>query len=84
MGMGGVYLRSPTAVKEILNITKIIDGTSHTIAIAEMRVGLSPRDTAAAFGRWECAAPISIAATPPRASIVAVDDDDLFGSATVF
>jgi prepilin-type N-terminal cleavage/methylation domain-containing protein/prepilin-type processing-associated H-X9-DG protein len=51
IGMGGF---DNSVDRQILNFSKITDGSTHTIMLAEMRVGLSPRDRRGVWAMGMC------------------------------
>jgi prepilin-type N-terminal cleavage/methylation domain-containing protein/prepilin-type processing-associated H-X9-DG protein len=78
IGMGGVN-------KPLVNVKHIVDGTSNTIMLAEMRVGLSPRDRRGVWAMGMCGSNYHC-----RQASNGVDgpndcngDDDIFGAANL-
>ena len=51
IGMGGF---DNGVDRQVLNFSKITDGSTHTIMLAEMRVGLSPRDRRGVWAMGMC------------------------------
>ncbi len=82
MGMGGFNLDGGN-LKQILRFSKIIDGASHTIALAEMRVGLSPRDRRGVWAMGMCGSNFHCRHAATGINSCSGYDDDLFGDADV-
>jgi prepilin-type N-terminal cleavage/methylation domain-containing protein/prepilin-type processing-associated H-X9-DG protein len=82
MGMGGFMLADGTQ-KQTLSLAKIIDGASHTIALAEMRVGLSPRDRRGVWAMGMCGSNFHCRHAATGINSCNGYDDDLFGDANV-
>ena len=75
IGMGGF---DDTVRKMVLNISKITDGTSKTIALAELRVGLSNRDRRGVWAMGMCGS--NLHCRHATSAINACnEEDDLYG-----
>ena len=79
IGMGGF---DDTVLRMVMNISKMTDGTSKTIALAELRVGLSNRDRRGVWAMGMCGSNLHCrhAATTINGCS---EDDDLYGDADV-
>ncbi len=83
MGMGGFNLAWRGTRSKSLSLAKIVDGTTHTIALAEMCVGLSPRDRRGVWAMGMCGSNFHCRHAANGINSCSGYDDDLFGSATV-
>ena len=72
IGMGGIT--SPTTT-----IARITDGTSNTIMLAEMRVGLSERDRRGVWAMGMCGSNFHCRHADKKINSCEADDDDVFG-----
>jgi prepilin-type processing-associated H-X9-DG protein len=79
VGMGGF---DDTMHRMVLNISKITDGTSKTIAIAELRVGLSERDRRGVWSMGMCGSNLHCRHAGNSIN-GCVEDDDILGSANI-
>ena len=80
IGMGGF---DDGIIRQVLNFNKITDGTTHTIMLEELRVGLSPRDRRGVWAMGMCGSNFHC-----RHAGYAINDcggynDDLFGDTDV-
>jgi prepilin-type N-terminal cleavage/methylation domain-containing protein/prepilin-type processing-associated H-X9-DG protein len=80
MGMGGF---DDGVNKQSLSLKKIIDGSTHTIMLAEMRVGLSPRDRRGVWAMGMCGSNFHCRHAATGINSCSGYDDDLFGDADV-
>ena len=76
IGVGGI---SDGDIKQTVGIREIVDGTTHTILLGEMRVGLSDRDRRGVWAMGLCGSNFHCrhAAQPPNSC--GGYDDDVFG-----
>jgi len=82
MGMGG-FMLADGSQKQTLSLAKIIDGATHTIALAEMRVGLSPRDRRGVWSMGMCGSNFHCRHAATGINSCNGFDDDLFGDSKV-
>jgi prepilin-type N-terminal cleavage/methylation domain-containing protein/prepilin-type processing-associated H-X9-DG protein len=80
MGMGGF---DDGVNKQILSLKKIIDGSTKTIMLAEMRVGLSSRDRRGVWAMGMCGSNFHCRHAATGINSCNGYDDDLFGDADV-
>jgi len=80
MGMGGF---DDAVYGQILNFTKIQDGATHTIALAEMRVGLSERDRRGVWAMGMCGSNFHCRHAGYGPNSCYGGDDDVFGDADI-
>jgi prepilin-type N-terminal cleavage/methylation domain-containing protein/prepilin-type processing-associated H-X9-DG protein len=80
LGVGGIEDQGRN--RQVMNIKKITDGTTKTILLAELRVGLSNRDRRGVWAMGMCGS--NLHCRHAASSINGcIDDDDLFGDADV-
>jgi prepilin-type N-terminal cleavage/methylation domain-containing protein/prepilin-type processing-associated H-X9-DG protein len=80
LGVGGIEDQGQN--RQVMSIRKMIDGTTKTILLAEMRVGLSERDRRGVWAMGMCGS--NMHCRHASSSINGcIDDDDLFGDADV-
>lgn len=80
MGIGGFDDKN---YKQVLSLSKIIDGASHTIMLAELRVGLSDRDRRGVWAMGMCGSNFHCRHAAYGINSCTGYDDDLFGDADV-
>jgi len=80
IGMGGF---DDTVNKMILNISKITDGTTKTIAIAELRVGVSERDRRGVWAMGMCGSNLHCRHVAYGINSCFGSEDDLMGADNV-
>jgi hypothetical protein len=79
MGVGGM---EDGVNRQVLSIKKISDGTTKTVLLAEMRVGLSERDRRGVWAMGMCGSNMHCRHAATSINSCA-EDDDLFGDADV-
>jgi len=80
MGVGGIEDQGQN--RNVMSIKKIIDGTTKTVLLAELRVGLSNRDRRGVWAMGMCGS--NMHCRHAASSINGcIEDDDLFGDADV-
>jgi prepilin-type N-terminal cleavage/methylation domain-containing protein/prepilin-type processing-associated H-X9-DG protein len=80
MGVGGF---DNGVLKQTLNLSKIADGSTHTILLAELRVGMSPRDRRGVWAMGMCGSNFHCRHGGYSPNSCNGGDDDLFGDADV-
>lgn len=80
LGMGGF---DNGVLKQILNLSKIIDGSTHTIMLAELRVGLSERDRRGVWAMGMCGSNFHCRHAGYSPNSCVGGDDDVFGDADI-
>lgn len=80
MGVGGI---ADGRLNQILDFGKILDGTSKTIMVAEMRVGLSPKDRRGVWAMGMCGSNFHCRHAGRSVNSCGGYDDDVYGSADI-
>lgn len=80
MGVGGI---ADGRLNQILDFGKILDGTSKTIMLAEMRVGLAPTDRRGVWAMGMCGSNFHCRHAGRSVNSCGGKDDDVYGSADI-
>jgi prepilin-type N-terminal cleavage/methylation domain-containing protein/prepilin-type processing-associated H-X9-DG protein len=81
IGAGGI--EDGGANRQVLSIRKIIDGTTKTIILAELRVGLSAQDRRGVWAMGMCGSNYHCRHASTPINSCASKDDDVFGVANI-
>jgi prepilin-type processing-associated H-X9-DG protein len=77
LGIGGI--EDQGANRQVMSMKKVVDGTTKTIILAELRVGLSPRDRRGVWAMGLCGSNIHCRNASKAINSCYSGDDDVFG-----
>jgi prepilin-type N-terminal cleavage/methylation domain-containing protein/prepilin-type processing-associated H-X9-DG protein len=81
IGVGGI--EDEGANRQVLSMSKILDGSTKTIVLAELRVGLSSRDRRGVWAMGMCGSNFHCRHTTLPINSCGGADDDVYGSADI-